>query len=96
MSFNYDGIEILSSLSNEEAQDRRETGEFHDVPTLFSLTKTEAERNEANEEKTLEQEELIIDSVMDSPQNGFLISDANKWNNAIENEGNKIFKVSMC
>lgn len=96
LKFCCDGVEILSSVPDDEAKHKRilEGEKNHDVQTFSSPTSSGAKRNEAEGEKSLRQEENKHrnDFVTKSPQIISLTGGKdNNWNNATENKGTGLF-----
>lgn len=96
--FDYDGVEILSCVSDEEAKHERilEAGKKHDVQTFSSPTTSDAKKNAAEGEKTSKLEEHKNDFVMNAPQRNSLIGrNDNDWNNATESKGTGLFAYHL-
>jgi len=91
--FHCAGVEILSSVSDEETKHEGvlEAGKSHGVQTSSSLTTSEAKSNEAKGEKNSIQEEPKIDLVTNIPQKSSIPVRKESWNNATENKGTNIF-----
>lgn len=85
--FHFDGVEISSSVSNEEAKNKTklEGGKNHGTQTFSSPT-SGPKKNEAEGGESLKQEEHKHrkDFVTNSPQE-------NSWNNATESKGLSLF-----
>ncbi|KAK7328767.1 hypothetical protein VNO77_22886 [Canavalia gladiata] len=88
MFYSLRNVEILSIVSEEEAEDFMEDGENHGVPTLSSPTKSEVKRNAEEVEETSKQVKHRTDVVMESSQRSSLITgkDDISLNNATENK----------
>lgn len=91
--FDCGGVEILSSVSDEETKHEGvlEAGKSHGVQTSSSLTTSEAKSNEAKGEKNSKQEEPKIDLVTNNPQKSSIPVRKESWNNATENKGTHNF-----
>lgn len=84
-----DGVEIPSSVSNEETKHEKilEAGKSHGIQTSSNLTTFEAKSNEAKGENNSKQEQPKIDLITNIPQISSLPVTKESWNNATENNG---------
>lgn len=80
-------------MSDEDTKHERvvENGKSHGAQTSFSLTTSEAERNEAKGEKNSEQEQPQKDLIKNTPPiSPLTVGKDNDWNNASENKGTSL------